>query len=63
MVKIGAYAYCLDNTGVYFVKIFQAIGSKFKREVTLGDVVYVTVRGVKTGAHSLKNKSTKRKRC
>jgi ribosomal protein L14 len=55
MVKIGAYAYCIDNTGVYFVKIFQAIGSKFKREVTLGDVVYITVRGVNTGAHFLKD--------
>jgi ribosomal protein L14 len=55
MVKIGAYAYCLDNTGVYFVKIFQAIGSKFKREVTLGGAVYVTVRRVNTEAHFLKD--------
>ena len=56
MVKIGAYAYCIDNTGVYFVKIFQAIGSKYKREVTLGDVVHVTVRGINTGVHFLKDK-------
>jgi hypothetical protein len=39
MVKIGSYAYCLDTTGVFFVKIFSAIGSKYKREVRLGDVV------------------------
>lgn len=55
MTKVGSYAYCLDNTGVYFVKIFHAIGSRFKKEVTLGDVVYITVRGVDTGAHFLKD--------
>ncbi len=42
-------------TGVHLVKIFKVIGSCYKRQAKLGDIVFVVVRGVDTSAHYLKD--------
>jgi ribosomal protein L14 len=55
MVKIGSYAYCIDTTGVHLVKIFQALRASYKKTVTLGDVVFIVIRGVNTNAHFLRD--------
>ena len=55
MVKIGSYAYCIDNTGVILVKIFRGIGSSYKKEASIGEIVYVTVRAVNKSTHFLKD--------
>jgi large subunit ribosomal protein L14 len=60
-MKRGSYAYCIDNSGVYFVKIFQALGASYKKQVILGDAVFIVVRGVNTGAHFLKDDRVKYK--
>jgi ribosomal protein L14 len=59
MLKVGSYAYCIDNTGVIFVKIFQALGNSYKKQVELGDVVWVVVKTVNNSAHFLKDDKTK----
>jgi large subunit ribosomal protein L14 len=43
-----SYAYCVDNTGVRLVKVFQVVGASCKREATLGDLVWVVVRSADT---------------
>jgi ribosomal protein L14 len=48
-------------SGVYFVKIFQALGASYKKQVILGDAVFIVVRGVNTGAHFLKDDRVKYK--
>jgi len=55
MINIHSYAYCVDMTGVHLVKIFKVIGSCYKRQAKLGDIVFVVVRGVDTSAHYLKD--------
>ena len=59
MIRVGTYAYCIDMTGVYFVKIFKALGASHKDKITLGDVVYVVIRGVDTTSHYLKDERMK----
>jgi len=44
MIRIGSIVYCIDNTGVVMVKIFQVIGNRVKREATLGSKVLVVVK-------------------
>ncbi len=55
MIKIGSYAYCIDMTGVHFVKIFQVFGASYKRSASIGDVVYVVIKVVDTRAHYLRD--------
>ena len=59
MIRVGAYAQCIDMTGVNFVKIFKVLGASYKNNITLGDVVYVVIRGVDTSSHYLKDERMK----
>jgi len=55
MVKTGSYAHCVDTTGVTLERVFEAFGASYKKNVTLGDAVYVVVRVVNTYVHCLKD--------
>jgi len=59
MVKTGSYAYCVDTTGVIIERVFKAFGASYKKNVTLGDAVYVVVRAVNTYVHCLKDEGVK----
>jgi len=61
MIKMGTYIYCVDNTGVVIVKVFQVIGNRFTRVATLGTKVLVVVKGVNVRAKSLQDEKKKHK--
>lgn len=48
MLQIQSYAYCVDNTGVRLVKVFQVVGASARRQATLGDMVWVVVKAIDT---------------
>jgi len=50
MIRKNSIVYCIDNTGVKLVKVFQVIGSRHRRKANLCDFVWVSViaRNLKT---------------
>lgn len=44
MIRKNSVVYCVDNTGVKLVKVFQVIGSRHRRKANLGDFVLVVIR-------------------
>ncbi len=62
MVRVFSYAYCYDDTGVYFVKMFRSADNYMKKDLTIGDKVLVTVRGVNLNSHFLKDNERKQRR-
>jgi ribosomal protein L14 len=44
MIRKDSVVYCVDNTGVKLVKVFQVIGSRHRRKANLGDFVLVVIR-------------------
>jgi len=46
MLKVGSYAYCIDITGVYLVKIFKALGAGSRNNIILGTMVMIVVKSV-----------------
>jgi len=61
MIRIGSIVYCIDNTGVVMVKIFQVIGNRVKREATLGSKVLVVVKRINLKSKALKDARKKNK--
>jgi len=47
MLRMNSFAYCVDNTGVADVKVFQILGENKKKRVgTIGDRVYIVVKSL-----------------
>jgi ribosomal protein L14 len=61
MLKVGSYAFCIDVSGVYFVKIFKVFGGSRKKQITIGKMVMVVVKSVNTNTHFLKDDKMKLK--
>lgn len=43
MIRKNSVVYCIDNTGVKLVKVFQVVGCRHRRKANLGDFVWVSV--------------------
>jgi len=55
MIRKGSVVYCVDNTGVKLVKVFQVIGSRHRRKANLGDFVLVVIRARNLKAKNMKS--------
>ena len=55
MIRKGSVVYCVDNTGVKLVKVFQVIGSRHRRKANLGDFVLIIIRARNLKAKNMKS--------
>jgi len=55
MLRKGSVVYCVDNTGVKLVKVFQVIGKRHRRKANLGDFVLVIIRARNLKAKNMKS--------
>ena len=44
MIRKNSVVFCIDNTGVKLVKVFQVVGSRHRRKASLGDFVWVVIK-------------------
>jgi len=61
MIKMNSYVYCVDNTGVAYVKVFQILGNKYKRVASYGDMVWVIVKSWDRSSGTLEDDKLKKR--
>lgn len=55
MIRKNSIAYCIDNTGVKLVMVFQVIGNRHTRKANIGDFVWCVVRARNLKAKNMQN--------
>lgn len=61
MIYINSHVFCVDNTGVYRVKVISIYGNKRRRVAKIGDMVYVVVKSWDRSSGTLVEDKLKKK--
>jgi ribosomal protein L14 len=60
-MRILTHGYCVDNTGVVFVKLIKVLGNSYKKQAEVGDRVAVVIAAINVKAKNMQDERKRRK--